>query len=85
MLLLASSSPRRRELLTLAGYTFNVAAADIDETHLPGEAPAAYVQRLALEKARAIHLLHPEATVIGADTTVVLHGEILGKPGGIAE
>ena len=85
MLLLASSSPRRRELLTLAGYTFNVAAADIDETHLPGEAPAAYVQRLALEKARAIHLLHPEATVIGADTTVVLHGEILGKPGGLAE
>lgn len=79
-LILASQSPRRRELLTQAGYSFTVQPAHIDETRRPGEAPDAYVQRLALEKAQAIHALHPEATVLGSDTTVVLAGEVLNKP-----
>ncbi len=79
-LILASASPRRRELLTQIGLRFDVQAADIDETKHVGEAPAAYVQRLALEKAQAVLALHPQATVIGADTTVVLDGEVLQKP-----
>lgn len=84
-LILASQSPRRRELLTQAGYTFDVLPADIDETRHPGEPPTDYVQRLALEKARALHALHPHATVLGADTTVVLHGEVLNKPTSLAD
>jgi septum formation protein len=83
-LILASASPRRRELLTQAGYTFQVQAADIDETRRiiegKGEDPAVYVQRLALEKAQAIQALRPEARILGADTTVVLNGEVLNKP-----
>jgi septum formation protein len=79
-LILASASPRRRELLTQAGFQFVVLAADIDESRHEGEAPADYVQRLALEKAQAIHKLHPDAVVLGADTTVVLDGEVLNKP-----
>ncbi len=84
-LILASASPRRRELLTQIGLRFEVQAADIDETRRDAEAPAAYVQRLALEKAQAVLALHPHATVIGADTTVVLGGEVLGKPRDLAE
>ena len=57
MLILASASPRRQELLTQAGFTFQVVPADIDETPLPDEAAAAYVQRLAIEKAQAVHAL----------------------------
>jgi septum formation protein len=79
-LILASASPRRRELLTQAGYTFQVQAADIDETRHTDEDPAAYVQRLALEKAQAIQAIRPEARILGADTTVVLNGEVLNKP-----
>ena len=79
-LILASRSPRRSELLTAAGISFEVLAADVDETPRPNEAPAAYVERLALEKARAVLALRPEATVLGADTTVTIGGEILGKP-----
>jgi septum formation protein len=79
-LILASSSPRRRELLTQAGLRFDVLPAHIDETRRDGEAPPDYVQRLALEKAHAIAALHPEAVVLGADTTVVLHDEVLNKP-----
>lgn len=79
-LILASQSPRRRELLSQAGYTFTVQPADIDETRREGEAPDAYVKRLALEKAQAIHALRPEAIVIGSDTTVVLEGAVLNKP-----
>ena len=79
-LILASGSPRRRELLALAGFRFDVLPADIDESQHEGENPDAYVQRLALEKARAIHALHPDAIVLGADTTVVLDGEVLNKP-----
>jgi septum formation protein len=84
-LILASSSPRRRELLTQAGLTFDVLPADIDETRGLNEEPSAYVQRLALEKAKAIHAQHPHATVIGSDTTVVLAGEVLNKPQDLAD
>jgi septum formation protein len=90
MLILASSSPRRRELLTQAGLEFVVEAADVDETPQKGESPAQYVQRLAVEKAQAVWDRYKAAddsenpndpiTVIGADTTVVLDGEMLGKP-----
>ena len=55
-------------------------AADVDETPRPNEAPAAYVERLAIEKARAVFALRPAARVLGADTTVTIDGEILGKP-----
>ena len=79
-LILASSSPRRRELLAKAGYTFEVRAADIDESLHAGEQPKEYVQRLALEKAQTIAASNPNAVVLGADTTVVLEGEVLGKP-----
>lgn len=79
-LILASSSPRRRELLTQAALHFDILPADIDETQRPHEGPAAYVQRMALEKARAVHARHPEALILGADTTVVLNGEVLAKP-----
>ncbi len=88
MLVLASASPRRRELLTQAGYTFTVSPAHIPEDPRPGESPIAYVVRLAREKAEAIYTQHsarnPDAEallVLGADTTVVApDGEILGKP-----
>jgi septum formation protein len=78
--ILASRSPRRAELLTAAGISFEVLAADIDETPHPDETPAAYVERLAIDKARAVFALRPEARVLGADTTVTIDGEILGKP-----
>jgi septum formation protein len=87
MVILASGSPRRRELLTMAGIDFRVEAADIDESAQPGEAPAKYVQRLAVEKAQAVWARYKGGddsadpiTVIGADTTVVCDGELLGKP-----
>lgn len=80
MLILASRSPRRSELLTAAGISFEVLAADIDETPHPNETPVAYVERLAIEKARAVLALRPGARVLGADTTVTVDGEILGKP-----
>ena len=83
-LILASASPRRRELLTQAGYVFDVEAADVDETPRANEAPAAYVKRLAGEKARAILARHDgfqgKLLVLGADTTVVCDREILAKP-----
>lgn len=79
-LILASQSPRRRELLALAGFTFEVMPADIDESRHANEAPAAYVERLAIEKARAIHARRPEAIVLAADTTVALDGDCLNKP-----
>jgi septum formation protein len=77
---LASRSPRRAELLAAAGIDFEVLAVDVDETPRPGEAPTGYVERLALEKARAVLALRPAARVLGADTTVTIDGEILGKP-----
>ena len=81
MLILASQSPRRSELLRNAGVDFSVAPADIDESLVPGEEPAVYVQRLARGKALALLAKSPAgALVLGADTTVVLDGESLGKP-----
>jgi len=85
MLILASSSPRRRELLTQAGIAFTVQPADIDESHRPGESPIAFTQRLAREKAEAVFAHHPQATVLGADTIVVCDAEILGKPADAAD
>lgn len=80
-LLLASNSPRRRQLLALGGWTFDVQASNSDESQLPGEAPADYVRRLAEQKARAVaERAHPEQLVVGSDTSVVIDGEILGKP-----
>ncbi len=79
-LILASASPRRRELLQQIGLAFTVVTADIDETSLPGEDHTNYTSRLADAKARAVLLLHPDATVVGADTTVAVDGKLLGKP-----
>ena len=78
--ILASQSPRRRELLTLVGIAHEVIPADIDESALPEEAPAAHAERLAREKALALSLEHDDAIVIAADTIVVIDGIILGKP-----
>jgi len=75
---LASASPRRRELLRLVGIEHTVIPADIDEDHPPGEAPAVYAERLAREKAGAID--RGDAVVIGSDTIVVVDGDVLGKP-----
>ena len=85
-LYLASGSPRRRELLTQIGVPFSTVSAAIDETPLAHEAATAYVERLAREKARAGHERVAESPpsdafcVLGADTAVVLDGQILGKP-----
>lgn len=91
-LILASASPRRKELLAQAGYTFEVRAAQIDEAVRPGEDPIAYVVRLAREKAQAVFRDAVNSgqfsvvsekcglVVLGADTTVNLDGHILGKP-----
>ncbi len=79
-IILASQSPRRAELLTAAGIAFEILAADVDETPLPREAPDGYVERLAVAKAQAVLALRPGAWVLGADTTVTIDGEILGKP-----
>jgi septum formation protein len=78
--ILASQSPRRRELLTLVGIPHTVRPADIDERYLPGELPAAHAERLAREKAAVISRDEPEAVVIGSDTIVVVDGDVLGKP-----
>jgi septum formation protein len=80
MLVLASASPRRQELLRKAGFSFTVQAADIDETPLPGECARACAERLAREKALAIAETRPEDLILGADTVVVVDGVILGKP-----
>ncbi len=87
MLILASASPRRRELLTQAALVFSAESADLNEDRLPDEAAAAYVQRLAVEKAQAIWSRHQSSDapgdpllVLGADTAVVSDGHILGKP-----
>jgi septum formation protein len=84
MLVLASQSPRRSEILRQAGIPFTVRAADVDESVLPGESPADYVRRLAAAKAYAIEAAETEA-VLGADTTVVIDGEILAKPADAAD
>ena len=78
-LVLASGSPRRREMLERLGLDATVRPAEVDESPLAGEEPEAYVRRLASAKARA--RAAPGTVTIGADTTVVLDGQIVGKPG----
>jgi septum formation protein len=79
MLVLASQSPRRSEILRLAGIPFTVRTANVDETPLEGEKPENYVQRVAEAKALAVSAA-PEEIILSADTTVVIDGTILGKP-----
>ncbi|MBD7978825.1 MULTISPECIES: nucleoside triphosphate pyrophosphatase [Pseudomonas] len=79
-LLLASSSPYRRELLSRLRLPFTSASPDIDENPLPGESPPQLVQRLAEQKARALALSHPAHLIIGSDQVAVLDGQIIGKP-----
>ena len=82
-LILASASPRRRELLRQAGFTFEVVAPEVDETYPGGEDPAAFAERLALAKAAQIaqrFTAKDDVVVLGADTVVVADGEVLGKP-----
>ena len=85
MLILASASPRRSELLTQIGFSFEVIPAHIPENPLPGEDPTAYVTRLARQKAEAVYASVSKISaspqqVLGADTTVTLDSHILGKP-----
>ncbi|HEY5491275.1 MAG TPA: Maf family protein [Gemmatimonadaceae bacterium] len=82
--ILASSSPRRRELLTLIGIAHEVRPADIDESVFADEAPAPHAERLARAKAHALAGEHPHAVIIAADTIVVVDGDILGKPRDVA-
>ena len=85
-IVLASASPRRRELLAQLGVAFDVHPPDIDETPLAGETPSVYVERLAREKARRVQAdVGPDRVVLAADTTVALDGVILGKPTGAAD
>ena len=78
-LILASASPRRAELLRAAGFDFTIRSADVDESVHVGELPRDYVIRLAIDKARAV-AREPGEVVLGADTTVVVDDDILGKP-----
>ena len=79
-LVLASSSPRRKELLDAAGWPYEAIVAGIDESLKPDEAPAVYVQRLARSKAEAVAARLQSGLVLGADTTVVVENQILGQP-----
>lgn len=84
-LVLASASPRRRELLGLLGLAFEVVPAHVDESVLPREAAGDYVERVAGDKARAIASRLGDRLILAADTSVVLEGEVLGKPSDDAE
>ena len=79
-LVLASASPRRKELLADAGFEFVISSSDIDETVQPDEAPADLVLRLAIAKAKLVAQKFPEHFVLGADTDVALGNKIFGKP-----
>ena len=79
-IILASSSPRRQELLTQLGLDFKVHSPDVDETVYPDESVEYYVERLAREKAQAVLTLYPDAIVIAADTCLSFAGKIIGKP-----
>jgi len=78
--ILASASPRRKDLLRSAGLKFKIIPAHTDETYRKGETPAVHVQRLSRDKANAVAANHPKSLVLGADTIVVIDGLILGKP-----
>lgn len=79
-LILASASPRRREILAQLGRPFTVIVSGVEETPWPREKPASYALRNAAEKARAVAEKHPDATILAADTIVVLEDRILEKP-----
>ena len=78
--ILASASPRRRELLGALIPDFEIIPSDIDEKHVDEESPEDHVLRLSREKALAVSRAHPDRWVLGADTVVVIEGEMLGKP-----
>jgi septum formation protein len=84
-IILASNSPRRKELLTQIGLSFTVAPADADESVLPGESPEAYAVRVALDKARIAAKRAGEGIIIAADTIVAVGDAILGKPSDAAD
>lgn len=84
-LVLASGSPRRAEIMRSVGWDFIKDVPDIDESERAGESPEDYVQRLAREKVEAISVSHQDEIVLGADTTVVIDGEIIGKPVDVAD
>jgi MAF protein len=80
-MILASNSPRRKELLALGGWAFETRPADVDETALVGEPPTDYVLRVAMDKAQKVGAeVEADSLVVAADTIVALDGEILGKP-----
>jgi septum formation protein len=86
LILLASNSPRRRELMALGNWMFSVSVSDVDERQYAGEAPADYVLRLAEAKAHAaMKNAHPQHIIVAADTTVVDGNTILGKPADMAD
>ena len=78
--ILASQSPRRRELLTSIGLAFDVIPSDVPEIHQLGESPEEYVARLSRDKAEVVAASHPDAWIIAADTTVLLGDQLLEKP-----
>lgn len=79
-LVLASASPRRRELLAQLGVPFDIVVSDVPETPAPGESPEAFARRAARDKAAEVARRCPDALVLAADTVVVVDGDILGKP-----
>jgi septum formation protein len=79
-LILASRSPRRAELLSRLGLQFGIVPAEVDESYVDHEMPAAHAERLAREKASTIASAHPDAIVIGSDTIVIIDSDVLGKP-----
>ena len=81
-LILASSSPRRKEILSLLGLPFDVVSPGIEEVFLVSRSPTDEAVYWALEKARVVHRLHPDAIVIGSDTVIDLEGKTIGKPAG---
>ena len=85
MLILASASPRRQELLRNAGIEFIVQPSDIPEIPLPGELPQIFAERVAREKARTVHQRRPGNYVLGADTVVIVDDHILNKPGDVQD
>ena len=85
MLILASASPRRAELLRNAGIEFRVDPAHVVEEREPGEAAVAFARRLACDKARAVAARHPDGFVLGADTIVCVQDRVLGKPADAAD
>ncbi|MBZ0272038.1 Maf family protein [bacterium] len=84
-LILASASPRRRAMLGDIGLRFEALASNVEENEIAGETPAAHTRRLARDKARSIARSRPDALVLGVDTTVVIDGDIVGKPAGVSD